>query len=109
MLSISEHLSVPFLLQPETPRQTDRHRSKLLATYALEELYQAKRKCNASQECDINLLEGDLVAVMEQRDPLGSTSRWLVDTGSKSCFCSAWHSTNPWGPCAPGQWLGWVP
>uniref|UniRef100_G3U5M2 SH3 domain-containing protein n=1 Tax=Loxodonta africana TaxID=9785 RepID=G3U5M2_LOXAF len=44
-------------------------------------LYQAKRKCNATQEYDINLLEGELVAVMEQKDPLGSTSRWLVDTG----------------------------
>ncbi|XP_039111551.1 rho guanine nucleotide exchange factor 38 [Hyaena hyaena] len=66
---------------PEVPRQTDAHRSKLLSTYSKEELYQAKRKCNATQEYDINLLEGDLVAVMEQKDPLGSTSRWLVDTG----------------------------
>uniref|UniRef100_A0A286XUL5 SH3 domain-containing protein n=1 Tax=Cavia porcellus TaxID=10141 RepID=A0A286XUL5_CAVPO len=45
------------------------------------ELYQAKRKCNATQERDISLLEGELVAVVEQRDPLGSASRWLVDTG----------------------------
>lgn len=65
------------------PRQTDTHRAKLLSTYSTEELYQAKRKCNATQEHDINLLEGELVAVMEQKDPLGSTSRWLVDTGSK--------------------------
>uniref|UniRef100_G3TT07 Rho guanine nucleotide exchange factor 38 n=1 Tax=Loxodonta africana TaxID=9785 RepID=G3TT07_LOXAF len=67
--------------QPELPRQTDTHRSKLLSTYSAEALYQAKRKCNATQEYDINLLEGELVAVMEQKDPLGSTSRWLVDTG----------------------------
>lgn len=73
----------PYFSQPEVPRQTDAHRSKLLSTYSKEELYQAKRKCNATQEYDINLLEGDLVAVMEQKDPLGSTSRWLVDTGSK--------------------------
>lgn len=66
---------------PEVPRQTDTHRAKLLSTYSTEELYQAKRKCNATQEYDINLLEGELVAVMEQKDPLGSTSRWLVDTG----------------------------
>lgn len=65
------------------PRQTDTHRAKLLAVYSAEELYQAKRKCNATQEYDVNLLEGELVAVMEQKDPLGSTSRWLVDTGSK--------------------------
>ncbi|XP_070264681.1 rho guanine nucleotide exchange factor 38 [Myotis yumanensis] len=71
----------PVQIPPEVPRQTDTHRSKLLSTYTTEELYQAKRKCNATQEYDINLLEGELVAVMEQKDPLGSTSRWLVDTG----------------------------
>ncbi|XP_003929541.3 rho guanine nucleotide exchange factor 38 [Saimiri boliviensis] len=72
----------PVQILPEMPRQTDVHRSKLLSTYSAEELYQAKRKCNATQEYDINLLEGELVAVIEQRDPLGSTSRWLVDTGN---------------------------
>ncbi|EPY81199.1 rho guanine nucleotide exchange factor 9-like protein [Camelus ferus] len=71
----------PVQTLPEVPRQTDTHRSKLLSTYSTEELYQAKRKCNATQEYDIDLLEGELVAVMEQKDPLGSTSRWLVDTG----------------------------
>ncbi|KAL2780694.1 rho guanine nucleotide exchange factor 38 isoform 1 [Daubentonia madagascariensis] len=71
----------PMQILPEMPRQNDIHRSKLLSTYSAEELYQAKRKCNATQEYDINLLEGELVAVMEQKDPLGSTNRWLVDTG----------------------------
>ncbi|ELW64109.1 Dynamin-binding protein [Tupaia chinensis] len=66
---------------PEGPRQTDSHRSQLLCTYSAEELYQAKRRCNVTQEQDISLLEGELVAVMEQKDPLGSSSRWLVDTG----------------------------
>ncbi|XP_035149093.3 rho guanine nucleotide exchange factor 38 isoform X1 [Callithrix jacchus] len=72
----------PVQILPEIPRQTDVHRSKLLSTYSAEELYRAKRKCNATQEYDINLLEGELVAVIEQKDPLGSTSRWLVDTGN---------------------------
>uniref|UniRef100_A0A8C8Z3B5 Dynamin-binding protein n=1 Tax=Prolemur simus TaxID=1328070 RepID=A0A8C8Z3B5_PROSS len=71
----------PMQIPPEMPRQNDTHRCQLLSTYRAEELYQAKRKCNATQELDINLLEGELVAVMEQNDPLGSTSRWLVDTG----------------------------
>ncbi|XP_055970365.1 rho guanine nucleotide exchange factor 38 [Sorex fumeus] len=79
-LSFEKKKPVPTL--PEAPRQTDTHRSQLLSTYSLEELYQAKRKCHASQECDISLLEGDLVAVLEQKDPLGSSSRWLVDTGA---------------------------
>uniref|UniRef100_A0A8B9ZKN0 Rho guanine nucleotide exchange factor 38 n=1 Tax=Anas platyrhynchos TaxID=8839 RepID=A0A8B9ZKN0_ANAPL len=50
--------------------------------YSTELLYQAKRKCNATQEFDIDLHEGELVAVVEQKDPFGSTSRWLVDTGN---------------------------
>ncbi|OBS78010.1 hypothetical protein A6R68_19603 [Neotoma lepida] len=72
----------PAQVLPEVSHQTDDHRSKLLSTYGAEELYRAKRKCNATQEHDINLLEGELVAVLEQKDPLGSTSRWFVDTGS---------------------------
>uniref|UniRef100_A0A8C0BUY1 Rho guanine nucleotide exchange factor 38 n=1 Tax=Buteo japonicus TaxID=224669 RepID=A0A8C0BUY1_9AVES len=66
----------------ESPRQTEGHRSKLLSTYSTELLYQAKRKCNATQEFDIDLHEGELVAVVEQKDPFGSTSRWLVDAGT---------------------------
>ncbi|XP_068954789.1 rho guanine nucleotide exchange factor 38-like [Petaurus breviceps papuanus] len=78
-LSFEKKKPVPTL--SEMPRQTESHRSQLLASYSLEVLYQAKRRCNATQEHDIDLLEGDLVAAMEQKDPLGSTSRWLVDTG----------------------------
>nr|XP_012634461.1 rho guanine nucleotide exchange factor 38 isoform X5 [Microcebus murinus] len=71
----------PVQIPPEMPRQNDAHRSKLLSTYHAGELYQAKRRCNATQDLDIGLLEGELVAVMEQKDPLGSIGRWLVDTG----------------------------
>ncbi|XP_067992963.1 rho guanine nucleotide exchange factor 38-like [Melanerpes formicivorus] len=78
-LSLEKKKPAPSLLEP--PRQTEDHRSKLLSTYSTELLYQAKRKCNATQEFDIDLYEGELVAVVEQKDPFGSTSRWLVDTG----------------------------
>ncbi|XP_066173946.1 rho guanine nucleotide exchange factor 38 [Sylvia atricapilla] len=78
-LSLERKKPVPSPL--ELPRQTEDHRSKLLSTYSSESLYQAKRKCNAAQEFDIDLHEGELVAVVEQKDPFGSMSRWLVDTG----------------------------
>uniref|UniRef100_A0A8B9NLE5 Rho guanine nucleotide exchange factor 38 n=1 Tax=Accipiter nisus TaxID=211598 RepID=A0A8B9NLE5_9AVES len=78
-LSLEKKKPVPSPLEP--PRQTEGHRSKLLSTYSTELLYQAKRKCNATQEFDIDLHEGELVAVVEQKDPFGSTSRWLVDAG----------------------------
>lgn len=78
-LSLEKKKPVPSPL--ESPRQTEDHRSKLLSTYSAELLYQAKRKCNATQEFDIDLHEGEVVAVVEQKDPFQSTSRWLVDTG----------------------------
>ncbi|XP_008503287.1 rho guanine nucleotide exchange factor 38 [Calypte anna] len=79
-LSLEKKKPVPSLI--ESPRQTEEHRWKLLSTYSTEVLHQAKRKCNATQELDIDLHEGELVAVVEQKDPFGSTSRWLVDTGN---------------------------
>ncbi|XP_053556774.1 LOW QUALITY PROTEIN: rho guanine nucleotide exchange factor 38 [Bombina bombina] len=71
---------------PELPRQNQSHRCKLLSTYGADKLYQAKRKCNATQELDIDLYEGELVAIVEHKDPLGSTSRWFVDTGIRKGY-----------------------
>ncbi|XP_062386654.1 rho guanine nucleotide exchange factor 38 [Sardina pilchardus] len=67
---------------PEIQRQEEGHRARLLEEYPAQRLYQLKRNCNACQEQDVSLLEGELVALLEDRDPLGSSSRWLVDTGS---------------------------
>lgn len=52
----------------------------------MDRLYQLKRNCNACQEQDVSLLEGELVAVLEETDPMGSSSRWLVDTGCKHVY-----------------------
>uniref|UniRef100_A0A0B8RXW2 Rho guanine nucleotide exchange factor 38 n=1 Tax=Philothamnus irregularis TaxID=1899461 RepID=A0A0B8RXW2_9SAUR len=71
----------PVSLQPEFPRQKEVHRLMLLSMYNVDLLYQAKRKCNATQELDIDLYEGEVVALIDQKDPFGCTSRWLVDTG----------------------------
>ncbi|XP_043917243.1 rho guanine nucleotide exchange factor 38 [Protopterus annectens] len=78
-LSLEKKRSTP--TPPEFSRQTENNRSKLLSAYCPDKLYQAKRNFNATQELDVNLCEGDLVAVVAQQDPLGSTSRWLVDNG----------------------------
>ncbi|XP_013917587.1 PREDICTED: rho guanine nucleotide exchange factor 38 [Thamnophis sirtalis] len=71
----------PVSLQPEFPRQKEVHRLMLFSMYNVDLLYQAKRNCNATQELDIDLYEGDVVAVIDQKDPFGCTGRWLVDTG----------------------------
>ncbi|XP_061535706.1 rho guanine nucleotide exchange factor 38 isoform X2 [Phycodurus eques] len=66
---------------PEVEHQTEEQRARLLAEYPQSRLYQLKRKCNGCQEQDLSLLEGELVVLLEDTDPLGSSSRWLVHTG----------------------------
>ncbi|XP_061765418.1 rho guanine nucleotide exchange factor 38 [Nerophis ophidion] len=66
---------------PEVEHQTEEQRARLLAEYPPSRLYLLKRKCNGCQEQDLSLLEGELVALLEDMDPLGSSSRWLVHTG----------------------------
>ncbi|KAI3353135.1 hypothetical protein L3Q82_019686 [Scortum barcoo] len=72
---------------PEVQHQTEEERARLLAEYPVSRLYQLKRKCNGCQEQDLSLLEGELVALLEDTDPSGSSSRWLVHTGGK-CVCT---------------------
>uniref|UniRef100_A0A8D0CNN6 Dynamin-binding protein n=1 Tax=Sander lucioperca TaxID=283035 RepID=A0A8D0CNN6_SANLU len=79
-------------IMPEVQHQTEEQRAWLLAEYPLSRLYQLKRKCNGCQEQDLSLLEGELVALLEDTDPLGSSSRWLVHTGGK-CVCGYVYST----------------
>lgn len=76
------------LQMPEVQHQTEDQRAKLLAEHPVSSLYLLKRKCNGCQEQDLSLLEGELVALLEDTDPTGSSSRWLVHTGGKHvCVC----------------------
>ncbi|XP_032357927.1 dynamin-binding protein isoform X1 [Etheostoma spectabile] len=66
---------------PNHSMQTDEHRAGLLVRYGPEKLFLAERNFNAAQDLDISVLEGDLVGVIKQQDPMGSHNRWLIDTG----------------------------
>ncbi|XP_037610884.1 dynamin-binding protein isoform X3 [Sebastes umbrosus] len=66
---------------PNHIMQTDEHRAGLLVRYGPEKLFQAERNFNAAQDLDVSMLEGDLVGVIKQQDPMGSHNRWLIDTG----------------------------
>ncbi|XP_053548505.1 dynamin-binding protein isoform X1 [Bombina bombina] len=66
--------------------QMDEHRVIVLARYPPEKLYQADRNFNAAQDLDVSVLEGDLVGVIKQQDPMGSQNRWLVDNGVTKGF-----------------------
>ncbi|KAG7492520.1 hypothetical protein MATL_G00014840 [Megalops atlanticus] len=71
---------------PNYVLQTDDQRAALLARYGPEKLFQAERNFNAAQELDVSVLEGDLVGVIKQQDPMGSQNRWLVDNGVTKGF-----------------------
>nr|XP_033797196.1 dynamin-binding protein isoform X3 [Geotrypetes seraphini] len=76
----------PFLGPPSYTLQSADHRSILLARYPPEKLFQVDRNFNAAQDLDVSLLEGDLVGVIKQQDPMGSQNRWLIDNGVTKGF-----------------------
>lgn len=71
---------------PNYVLQTDEHRAGLLVRYGPENLYQAERNFNAAQDLDVSVLEGDIVGVIKQQDPMGSQNRWLIDNGVAKGF-----------------------
>ncbi|XP_029383476.1 dynamin-binding protein isoform X2 [Echeneis naucrates] len=71
---------------PNYVMQTEEHRTGLLARFAPEQLFQAERNFNAAQDLDVSILEGDLVGVIKQQDPMGSHNRWLIDNGVTKGF-----------------------
>lgn len=70
--------------QPSYMLQSEELRASLLARYPPEKLFQAERNFNAAQDLDVSLLEGDVVGVIKQKDPMGSPNRWLIDNGGKN-------------------------
>ncbi|KAM9362833.1 rho guanine nucleotide exchange factor 38 [Symphorus nematophorus] len=95
------------ITMPEVQHQTEEQRAWLLAEHPLSRLYQLKRKCNGCQEQDLSLLEGELVALLEDTDPLGSSSRWLVHTGGTQGYV---YSTflKPYNPLRDSQRAGQI-
>ncbi|XP_067343886.1 dynamin-binding protein isoform X2 [Channa argus] len=71
---------------PNCVMQTNEHRAGLLVRYGPEKLFQVERNYNAAQDLDVSLLEGDLVGVIKQQDPMGSHNRWLIDNGLTKGF-----------------------
>ncbi|XP_034050648.1 dynamin-binding protein isoform X3 [Thalassophryne amazonica] len=72
--------------QPNCVLQTEEHRTGLLARYSPDKLFQAERNFNAAQDLDVSILEGDIVGVIKQQDPMGSNNRWLIDNGVTKGF-----------------------
>ncbi|XP_056667432.1 rho guanine nucleotide exchange factor 37 isoform X2 [Monodelphis domestica] len=64
-------------LQPAAERQVQ----ALMSKYSPSKLYQVTSNISGSGNLALTLQKGQIVAVLQDRDIKGNTSRWLVDTG----------------------------
>ena len=63
----------------------------LRGKYASAKLFQANRSYRAQKPMEVTVQAGDLVGVIQQKDPMGDGNRWYVDIGLMQGFlpCSA--------------------
>ena len=63
----------------------------LRGKYASAKLFQANRSYRAQKPMEVTIQAGDLVGVIQQKDPMGDGNRWYVDIGLMQGFlpCSA--------------------
>ncbi|XP_067935814.1 dynamin-binding protein-like [Watersipora subatra] len=66
--------------------QTTEMRNRLTRNYLSTKLYQATSEHIASEPMELKLHGGDLVGVIQQKDPMGSEERWFVDNGVDQGF-----------------------
>lgn len=53
----------------------------LLTKYGPGKLYQVTSNTSGSRTLDLSLPRGQIVALLQNKDTKGNSSRWLVDTG----------------------------
>lgn len=81
----------------------------LLSRYGPEKLYQVTSNVSGAGTLDLTLLRGQIVALLQNKDTKGNSSRWLVDTGGTWGFMG---SSPPSGetpqqePAEIGVWAG---
>ena len=58
----------------------------LRGKYASAKLFQANRSYRAQKPMEVTVQAGDLVGVIQQKDPMGDGNRWYVDIGLMQGF-----------------------
>jgi len=61
--------------------QTEADKARVCGKYTESELYIVSQRVTASQQMDLTLADGCIVAVIKQSDPMGNCDRWFVDNG----------------------------
>lgn len=83
----------------------------LLSRYGPEKLYQVTSNVSGAGTLDLTLLRGQVVALLQNKDTKGNSSRWLVDTGGTWGFGGSsppsgkLPNRNQWGDPAVGRGL----
>lgn len=69
--------------------QSSGNRTLLRGRYAATKLYQANQDFIPSNQFEIGVSCGDLLGVIQQKDPMGSRLRWFCDNGVSQGFVDA--------------------
>ena len=69
--------------------QSSGNRTFLRGKYAASKLCQANKNFIPSNQFEIGVSCGDLLGVVQQKDPMGSRSRWFCDNGVSQGFVDA--------------------
>ncbi|XP_055980567.1 rho guanine nucleotide exchange factor 37 [Sorex fumeus] len=83
-----EKVLPPATIQP-LPPGTERLMQALLSRYGPGKLYQLTGNVSGTGPMDLTLLQGQVVALLQNRDTKGNSSRWLVDTGGHRGYVPA--------------------
>ncbi|KAK1343452.1 hypothetical protein QTO34_016232 [Cnephaeus nilssonii] len=75
-----EKVLTPPTIQPLLPG-AERQVQALLTKYGPGKLYQVTSNTSGSRTLDLSLPRGQIVALLQNKDTKGNSSRWLVDTG----------------------------
>ncbi|KAG8504539.1 Rho guanine nucleotide exchange factor 37 [Galemys pyrenaicus] len=83
-----EKVLPPPTIHPLLPG-AERQVQALLSRYGPGKLYQVTSNINGAGTMDLTLLRGQIVALLQNKDTRGNSSRWLVDTGGHRGYVPA--------------------
>eukprot|EP00057_Strongylocentrotus_purpuratus_P017174 XP_011671648.1 PREDICTED: dynamin-binding protein isoform X2 [Strongylocentrotus purpuratus] len=93
---------VPASKPPSSKAQSEAQRQSVMTRYPTGRVYQVKSNFIAQQPMDISVYKANIVGIIKEQDPTGSSDRWYVDSGASQGFvpmgilaaCNESHSTN---------------
>ncbi|XP_006893812.1 PREDICTED: rho guanine nucleotide exchange factor 37 [Elephantulus edwardii] len=83
-----EKVQPPPTIQPLLPG-AERQVQALLSKYGPGKLYQVTSNISGTGTLDLTLPRGQVVALLQNKDTKGNSSRWLVDTGGQRGYLPA--------------------